>query len=108
MSELIQHLTEQNFQQEALDATVPVLVDFWAPWCAPCLSVAPILEELAKKNQGKLKVCKVNVDVEQGLAMRYAVRSIPSLIVFKGGQKHAMEIGTRSLTQLQALVDTAL
>lgn len=78
--------TDQNFDQEVLKADLPVLVDFWAPWCGPCRMVAPIVEELAKKYQGKLKVVKLNTDENEEISVRYGIRSIPTLGIFKDGK----------------------
>ena len=79
-------LTEESFEQEVLKATIPVLVDFWAAWCGPCKMIAPIVEELATEYEGKLKIGKVDVDNHQKIAMQYGIRSIPTLLVFKGGK----------------------
>jgi thioredoxin 1 len=79
-------LTEETFEQEVLKATMPVLVDFWAAWCGPCKMIAPIVEELATEYEGKLKIGKVDVDNNQKIAMQYGIRSIPTLLIFKGGK----------------------
>ncbi len=79
-------LTEETFEQEVLKATMPVLVDFWAAWCGPCKMIAPIVEELATEYEGKLKIGKVDVDNHQKIAMQFGIRSIPTLLVFKGGK----------------------
>jgi thioredoxin 1 len=78
-------VTEQNFEAEVLESATPAVVDFWAEWCAPCRLVAPILEEIAVEYAGRLKVGKLDVDSNQSLAARYGIRSIPSLLIFKGG-----------------------
>ena len=80
-------LTEETFEQEVLKAAVPVLVDFWAVWCGPCKMIAPIVEELAGEYQGKVKIGKLDVDNNPGVASKYGIRSIPTLLIFKGGKK---------------------
>ena len=79
-------LTESNFSQEVLTSDKPVLIDFWAEWCGPCKMVAPVVEELAKEYDGKLKVGKLDVDHHQAVATQYGIRSIPTLLIFKGGK----------------------
>jgi len=79
-------LTSENFQSEVIESDLPVLVDFWAPWCGPCKMMSPIIDEVAKALDGKVKVAKVNVDENQDLAQQHSVMSIPTFIVFKGGQ----------------------
>ncbi len=77
------NVTKANFEEEVLNSHLPVLVDFWAPWCGPCKMIAPVVEEIAEEFEGKVKVCKINVDDEQELAIKYGVMSIPTLLVFK-------------------------
>lgn len=79
-------LTDANFTDEVLKSPVPVLVDFWAEWCGPCLMVAPIVEEIAEEYEGQVKVGKLNVDENPSIAIQYSIRSIPSLLIFKEGQ----------------------
>ena len=79
-------VTEQSFDQEVLQSELPVLVDFWAPWCGPCRAVAPVVEKVATDMTGKLKTVKCNVDESQSLAAKYGIRSIPSLLIFRGGE----------------------
>ncbi len=102
MSEII--LTSQNFQQEVLDSNVPVLVDFWATWCGPCKMLAPIVEEIAEEYEGKLKVCKVNVDDEGVLAAKFGIMSIPTVIFFKDGAIAESFIGYRSKTDIEEII----
>ena len=94
-------ITDQNFKDQVLDAELPVLVDFWAPWCQPCLMVGPIVEELAKEWEGKLKVVKVNIDENSALASQYKVMSIPTLLLFKNGQVVKQWVGVRSKEELE-------
>ena len=86
-------VTDQSFQTEVLNSQTPVLVDFWAEWCGPCRAIAPMVEELAVEYQGKLKVVKVDVDESTDIAARYRIQSIPTLMVFKGGQEVERVIG---------------
>ena len=86
-------LSGANFEQEVIKSTIPVLVDFWAVWCGPCKMIAPIVEELATEYEGKLKIGKVDVDNHQKIAMQYGIRSIPTLLMFKGGKVVEQIIG---------------
>ena len=97
------HFTKDNFEQEVLKSDVPVLVDFWATWCGPCQMVLPIIEELADELQG-LQIGKVNVDEEMELAKQYRVMSIPTLIVFKNGEKAEMSVGAKSKEEIKAML----
>lgn len=103
MAEIV--LTEENFQEEVLDAAVPVLVDFWATWCGPCRMVAPIIEEIAREQEGVIKVGKVDVDENPGLAADYGVASIPTLMVFKNGVAVRTAVGARPKDAILALLD---
>jgi thioredoxin 1 len=87
------HLSDTDFKKEALESDIPVLVDFWAEWCAPCQMVAPVVEEIAKEYQGKLKVCKLNVDEAPQAAGNYGIMSIPTLGIFKNGQVMEQIVG---------------
>ncbi|ASV76543.1 Thioredoxin [Thermogutta terrifontis] len=101
-------VNETNFDKEVLQANVPVLVDFWAPWCGPCRMIAPTVEQLATELAGQAKVCKVNVDENQNLAVRYHVTAIPALMIFKGGQVVQKFTGVQSKDRLKdALVQAA-
>ncbi len=103
----ITELNEQNFQQEVLESAEPVLVDFLAPWCGPCQRIAPLVEELAAENTGRLKVGKVNVDTSPQLASFYGVNGIPTLMVFKNGQVVRSLIGLQSKARLQEAINAA-
>ena len=93
-------LTKQNFENEVLKSDIPVLVDFWAPWCGPCRMIGPIIEEIAAEADGKYKVGKINVDDEQELAAAYHIISIPTIIVFKDGKPKNTALGVRSKSEL--------
>ena len=86
-------LTKQNFESEVLNSDIPVLVDFWASWCGPCMMLSPVIAELAEELDGKVKVGKVNVDEENELAMEYRVASIPTLLLFKNGKLEKTSVG---------------
>ena len=94
-------VTEQSFEQEVLQSETPVVVDFWAEWCGPCHAVSPILERIVEERNGELKLVKVNIDEEQGLAARYGVMSIPTMILFKGGEPAAAAIGAQPKPALE-------
>ena len=97
-------LTSANFQAEVLDSPLPVLVDFWATWCGPCRMVAPIVAEIAAEKAGVIKVGKVNVDEEPGLAGRYGISSIPTLMLFKNGQLVDTMVGARPKAQIEQML----
>jgi thioredoxin 1 len=101
-------INDTNFKSEVTDSEMPVLVDFWAPWCGPCRMIAPILEELAKEYDGKVKVVKINVDDSPNTAGEYGVRSIPTLILFKDGKVFEQTVGAQSKEKLKQLVDKSL
>lgn len=90
------HVTKENFEQEVLFSNIPVLVDFWAPWCNPCKMVGPLIEDLANEFDGKAKVVKVNIDDEGEIAIQYNVMSIPTVVVFKGGEEKSRSVGASS------------
>jgi len=101
MAELL-HVTDDSFDNEVLQSSIPVLVDFWATWCGPCRMIAPIIEDLANELDGKLKVCKLDVDNNQKVALQYGIRSIPSIFIFKNGEVVENIIGAVPKAQIQA------
>src|SRR6476660_4119610 len=104
----ITEVGDNNFEAEVLKSTVPVLVDFWAPWCGPCKSIAPIVEEIAGEYEGKLKVTKLNVDEHPATASRYGIRGIPNLIILKGGAVKEQIVGAVSLAKVTTATEKAL
>lgn len=108
MSTADKTFTDQNFEDEVIKSDIPALVDFWAPWCAPCRIVSPIIEELAKEYEGKLKVGKVNVDENPNSASRFGIMSIPSVLVFKNGEPVKTMIGAQSKESFKKGIEEAL
>jgi thioredoxin 1 len=108
MAEGVITLTDATFEQEVLKSGVPVLVDFWAPWCGPCRRVAPIVEELAAENGGKIKIGKLDVDDNPGVAGDYGVMSIPTLIIYKNGEEAERLVGALPKSELQARINAHL
>ena len=98
----------KNFQSEVIESDVPVLVDFWAPWCGPCKMIGPIVEELAQEFEGKIKVGKVNVDYNQELAGSFGIRGIPTVMLFKGGEVVNMFVGVRPKDDLVSAINDVL
>ncbi|MBB4661160.1 thioredoxin [Conexibacter arvalis] len=108
MAGTITEVTDNNFQSEVIESDVPVLVDFWAPWCGPCRMVAPVLEEIASEKGEALKIVKLNVDDNQQTAMSYEVLSIPTLILFKNGAIAKKVVGAYPKRKLEAELEPAL
>ena len=102
------HTTDENFDQDILQSDLPVLLDFWAEWCGPCKMIGPILVELSEEYADKVKIVKLNVDENNNTAIQYAVRSIPTLILFKDGQVQAQHIGAAAKGQLKQFLDSNL
>ncbi len=108
MNDKVIHATDADFDAHVLQSAEPVLVDFWATWCGPCKMIAPALDELADSYAGRAKVVKVDIDANRTTAMKYHVRSIPTLLLFKDGQVQATQIGAVGKAQLAQLLDKAL
>ena len=104
----ITEVGDNNFETQMIQSALPVLVDFWAPWCGPCKSIAPIVEELAKEYDGKLKVAKLNVDDHPATASRYGIRGIPNLIILKGGTVKEQIVGAVPKAKLVSAIEKAL
>ena len=102
----IRHVTDDTFDPEVLKSETPVLVDYWAEWCGPCKSIAPILDEVAREYGGRLKVAKINVDQNQLTPAKFGIRGIPTLMLFKNGSLEAQKVGALSKTQLAAFIDS--
>ncbi|MBW4551384.1 MAG: thioredoxin [Aphanocapsa sp. GSE-SYN-MK-11-07L] len=107
MSSALQ-VTDTTFKEEVLDSEVPVLVDFWAPWCGPCRMVAPVVDEISEQYVGQIKVVKVNTDENPSVASQYGIRSIPTLMIFKGGQRVDMVVGAVPKTTLATTLEKYL
>jgi thioredoxin 1 len=108
MNQAIKSVTDASFQADVLGSPLPVLVDYWAQWCGPCRMVGPVLDESAAGYAGRVQIAKVNIDENPRTPSQYHVRSIPTLMLFKGGQPVATKIGAVSKTQLAAFLDANL
>jgi len=107
-SDLIHHTSDAAFDSDVLQADKPVLVDYWAEWCGPCKMIAPILDEVSKDYDGRLKIAKMNVDENRDVPAKFGIRGIPTLMLFKGGQLAATKVGALSKAQLTAFIDSHL
>jgi thioredoxin 1 len=107
-SELITHTSDASFNADVIEAGTPVLVDYWAEWCGPCKMIAPILDEVSKTYDGKLRIAKMNVDENRDVPAKYGIRGIPTLMLFKDGQLAATKVGALSKAQLTAFIDSHL
>ena len=108
MNNSIIHVTDSSFEEDVLKSEVPVMVDYWAEWCGPCKMIAPLLDEIAAEYTGKLTVAKVNIDANPQTPQKYAVRGIPTLMIFKGGEVIGTKVGAASKQQLSAFIDSAI
>ncbi|MBN3564630.1 MULTISPECIES: thioredoxin TrxA [Aliamphritea] len=107
MSDII-NVTDASFEEDVLKSEAPVLVDYWAEWCGPCKMIAPVLEEIAKEYEGKLKVCKLNIDENSETPPKFGIRGIPTLMIFKDGNVEATKVGALSKSQLAGFIETSL
>ena len=99
-------VTEKNFVEEVLQSEIPVVLDFWAPWCGPCKSLAPVLDTVSESMKGTIKIVKVDVDQNPSLAQEYAVRGIPTILLFKGGQVQANKVGSSNVDDLTSWIES--
>ncbi len=106
MSGEVVHVTDDSFESEVLQSSEPVLVDYWAEWCGPCKMIAPVLDEIATKYSGKVKIVKINIDDNPNTPPRYGIRGIPTLMLFKNGEVEATKVGAVSVSQLTAFIDS--
>jgi thioredoxin 1 len=105
-SSQIEHITDDSFEPQVLQSALPVLVDYWAEWCGPCKQIAPILDEVAREYDGRLKVAKINVDENRQVPARFGIRGIPTLMLFRNGNVEDTRVGALSKSQLTAFLDS--
>ena len=108
MSELITHINDSSFEDEVINSSTPVIVDYWAEWCGPCKMIAPLLENIATNYEGRLKVAKLNIDENPLTPPKYGIRGIPTLMIFKNGVVEATKVGAVSESQLTSFIDETL
>ena len=108
MSDAIVHVSDASFESDVVNADLPVLVDFWAAWCGPCKMIAPILDELAGEYEGKIKICKMDVDANKETPAKFGIRGIPTLMVFNGGNAEGTKVGALSKAQLKEFIDSVV
>ena len=107
MSNII-HLSDDTFQKEVIESSIPVLVDYWAEWCGPCKMITPILDDLVSEYDGKLKIAKLNIDENPQTPTKFGIRGIPTLMIFKDGNPEATKVGALSKSQLTAFIDSTI
>ena len=108
MSEKVIHVSDDSFQEIVLNSDKPVLVDFWASWCGPCLALTPVIDDLAEEYSDKIKICKLNVDENQKTAMQYGIKGIPTILIFKNGKVAEQSVGLVPKEQLKELIDKVI
>ncbi len=108
MSENIVNVTDDSFEEDVLNSDQPVLVDYWAEWCGPCKMIAPILEEIATEYSDRIKIAKLNTEDNQKTSLKYGIRGIPTLMIFKNGNVEATKMGAVSKSQLAAFIDSTI